>query len=254
MSKAVCWLFAALSLPVAIPAMAQERLDHAVLVEVKPGPKRYFHADISDKSGCPAAGTACRRRAFVVAGDLLVGGETRGGFTYATYTAPDGRTTEGWVETAAIRRIDPPAANVDSWLGAWAVNAVSRDASLTITRGAATDMVHLEGGAEEGINDRWRVDHGAIHIGLVAAEATVQDGRLSFSTGAPDERGATPVTSRDGFEMGTLAYDAPGRGDGSFGDDRCRIRMRLMAPYLLVADNTRCGAANVSFTGVYRRQ
>ena len=44
----------------------------------------------------------------------------------------------------------------------------------------------------------------------------------------------------------TLPYEA--------GDDLdCRARMRLIGPYLLVADNGQCGGLNVSFSGAYRR-
>ena len=41
----------------------------------------------------------------------------------------------------------------------------------------------------------------------------------------------------------------------SEGDDEydCRVTMRLIGDYLVVADNLKCGGVNVTFSGVYRR-
>jgi hypothetical protein len=245
-------ILAALCLLQAMPAAAQDWLDRGVLAELKPGPKRYFYAGDENK-GCPAVTAACRRRAFVVAGDALIAGETRGGFTNVIYTADGGRTTEGWVETAALRSVDPVPHLPAPWIGAWTVNSVGWDASLTITRSAKPGMVHIEGGVEGGTDNRWWVEHGAIRIGLFAAEVVVVGERISFSVGDSDEPGAVSATSEEGEEMGTLAYDAPDVGNDTFGDDRCRIRIRLLGPYLLATDNNACGAQGVSFTGVYRR-
>ena len=45
---------------------------------------------------------------------------------------------------------------------------------------------------------------------------------------------------------GTLPFTAGEPGD-------CRIRLRLLPPFLLAEDNMNCGGMNVSFTTVYRR-
>lgn len=37
-------------------------------------------------------------------------------------------------------------------------------------------------------------------------------------------------------------------------DGECRVRLRLLGPYLLASDNRRCGGFNVTFNGVYRRR
>jgi hypothetical protein len=34
----------------------------------------------------------------------------------------------------------------------------------------------------------------------------------------------------------------------------CRVRMRLLGSYLIVADNLKCGGVNVTFSGIYRRK
>ncbi len=38
------------------------------------------------------------------------------------------------------------------------------------------------------------------------------------------------------------------------GEDDCRLTLRLVGPYLVAADNKRCGGVNVTFDGVYRRK
>lgn len=37
-------------------------------------------------------------------------------------------------------------------------------------------------------------------------------------------------------------------------EDECELTLRLVGPYLLAADNKRCGGFNVTFDGVYRRR
>jgi hypothetical protein len=34
----------------------------------------------------------------------------------------------------------------------------------------------------------------------------------------------------------------------------CRVRLRLLGGYLIVADNLKCGGVNVTFSGIYRRK
>jgi hypothetical protein len=36
--------------------------------------------------------------------------------------------------------------------------------------------------------------------------------------------------------------------------DECRVVLTLLPPFLLAADNMKCGGMNVSFSGVYRKR
>lgn len=253
--RQVAALLAALCLWPAPPAGAQEGgFDQARLVQVQPGTKRYFFVDYPD--GCPAITPKCRRRAYAMPGDQLVAFEASGALTRVAYTTQGGRTTEGWIETVALRPLASLTPTPESWLGAWTVSSRGWDASLTITRSATPGRVRIEGGVESGTDDPWRVEHGAIHIGLFSAEVEVSGRLLAFATGDTDEPGAVRVVPQpeegDG-EEGTLPYNAPSNGPYAFGDDRCRIRMRLIGPYLLVEDNRACGAQGATFSGAYRR-
>ncbi len=186
------------------------------LVQVKPGPKRYFYLGDEARRGCPARLPACRRKAYVVPGDQLVATEARGPFTRVVHVAP-GRTdpTQGWIESDALLPIAPPAAKPGSWLGKWA----AWDNKIEIKRGARPGTLRISGTALWGGRDPERVARGGVHVGEIDGDAPL--------------RGETVV------------HD--------YRDTGCEVRLKLLGPYLLAEDNGLCGGANVSFGGVYRR-
>lgn len=63
--------------------------------------------------------------------------------------------------------------------------------------------------------------------------------------------GANPGQTNDG-ELNGEAQPS-GASLKIAGDDPCEASMRLLGPYLIVADNHQCGGLNVSFSGIYRR-
>jgi len=189
----------------------------AELVEIVPGPKRYFHAG-EEREGCPAPTAACRRKGYVVAGDRLIAWEAKGTLTHVTYLAPGAdRPSEGWVETAALRRVPLASPRATDWLGGW----TGWEAEIDITRGARPGTLHIGGNATWGGHDPERVKIGAINFGMFGAD----------------------VPAPGGENLALADSDDPD----------CRIALRLLGPYLLARDNDRCGGLNVSFTGVYRR-
>ncbi|MBB4837989.1 hypothetical protein HNP52_001040 [Sphingomonas kyeonggiensis] len=189
----------------------------AELVEVAPGPKRYFHAG-DEREGCPAPTAACRRKGYVVAGDRLVAWEAKGALTRVTYLAPGSTLpSEGWIESAALRRVAPTPPKASDWLGGWNV----WEAEIDITRGARPGSLHFSGNATWGARDPERVKIGAINTGGFGADR--------------------PVPAGDRIEVS----DAE--------EPDCRVAMRLLGPYLIARDNGQCGGLNVTFTGVYRR-
>jgi hypothetical protein len=185
------------------------------LVQVKPGAKRYFYTG-NEKPGCPALTTACRRRAYVVPGDQLVAEEARGDFMRVTYVAPGkSDSTDGWIETAALRTIALPAPRLESWLGSWSY----WDNHINIEPGSKRGTLKISGTALWGGRDPERVARGSVHVGEIDDDALVPSGDR-------------------------LEYD-----DG----ERCQASMHLLGPYLVVVDNAQCGGLNVDFSGAYRR-
>jgi hypothetical protein len=113
-----------------------------------------------------------------------------------------------------------PAASLAPASGAgearWSGGWRTRFGQITIRQRGAALMI--TGAAEWGADDPERVARGGVHTGEIAARATPRGARLSFA------------------EIGG-----------------CAGRMWVLGPYLVVADNGRCGGQNVTFTGVYRR-
>jgi hypothetical protein len=219
-------LAAFLAMPVPAP---QDALASYYLVEIGPGPKRIFHTTDEANPRAPFK----PGRGYVVAGDLLVASGSRGGFTRVTFVGSKGRPTEGWIETRALVQVVLPPAKPAAWRGEW----TGWDAEIEVGP-AAAGKLHVEGSATWGGHDPVRVANGGVHVGEFAVDAKPDADRLAFSIGDTAEGGSTarPVT------------EAP---DDEF---RCRVRLRLLGPYLLVEDNNMCGGANVTFTGTYRRR
>jgi hypothetical protein len=214
------WLLAPTLLALSVSAAAQDAPDpQGSLVQVAPGAKRYFYSG-GEKRGCPAPAVACRRKAFVLPGDLLVATESKGGFTQVTYVAPGhSDPTKGWIETAGLSARATPVPRPQSWIGSWS----SWDETIQIAAGKRRGTLKVSGSALWGGRDPERVARGGVHIGEIDGEVPApRSDRLNYTD---DETDA----------------------------DSCHVAMRLLGPYLLVEDNNRCGGANVSFAGVYRR-
>ena len=207
----------------ALPAQAQTRIEDAYLVQVQPGPKRYFYDEYED--GCPALTAKCRHAAYVVAGDLLVASEAKGGFTNVRFVNARGRSSWGWIETAGLRRVDPRPPAIGAWLGNW--NWAEAHIEIKATRRAGRLAVHGE--ATWGSFDPERVKRGGINLGELEGAITVAGGRITAASGD--------------VVLGPLS--------GELGD--CNVRLRLLGPYLLAEDNGECGGHNVTFSGAYRK-
>ncbi|MBB4099687.1 hypothetical protein [Sphingomonas kyeonggiensis] len=189
----------------------------AELVEIVAGPRRYFHAG-EEREGCPAPTAACRRKGYVVGGDRLVAWEARGALTRVTYLAPGSdRPSEGWVESAALRRVPLVSPRASDWIGGW----TGWESEIDITRGAKPGTFHIGGNATWGAHDPDRVKRGGVNFGMLGADL--------------------PAPKGD-----SLAFADSEEAD-------CRVTLRLLGPYLVARDNGRCGGMNVTFTGTYRR-
>lgn len=74
---------------------------------------------LEDRDGCPAATAACQQKAFVIAGDRLVTGRSKGEFVCAFFPNKVGGSV-GWVPRARLVAIPVnPAPPASAWLGMW---------------------------------------------------------------------------------------------------------------------------------------
>ena len=107
--------------------------------------------------------------------------------------------------------------------------APEQQITIKAGRGGGLDA---DGDATFGALDPERAKRGAVNIGHVSGTAKPEGPILAFAMGDDDK---------------TFPFDKGGEFD-------CRIRLRLVGPYLLAGDNKQCGGFNVTFDGVYRRK
>jgi hypothetical protein len=171
---------------------------------------------------CPADTAACRKKSYLVAGDLVLTGETRGAFTCVSYHLPQARTqiwTTGWVPGSALTPVAPmPSPKVQDWTGTWSLPA----GEITISPGGAGGKLSIEGVMV--------VPFGRdFNNGVLRANASPEKDTIAFN------------------DDGSLPFEQTECAD-------CRVRMQRIGEWLMVEDNERCGGAAVTFTGLYRRK
>lgn len=200
--------------------------DGAKTARVRAGaPRLHFVWDNVLVAGCPDDRPACRERAFVVPGDVVLAGPVHRGYTCAAFASVKA-VTIGWLPTAALLPIAAvPRASTD-WTGRW--TAPEQEIAIDAGPGGA---LRVRGSATWGMGDPWRVRNGGVHIGEIAARARPTDGVLAFAMG--DDGRTLPYAAGDEFT--------------------CRLRLVRRGSYLIAKDNNMCGGANVSFSGIYVR-
>lgn len=191
------------------------------LAKVRPGGRVYFY-HTSSLEGCPAMTEKCRRKGYVMPGDLVLVSETQGALVLADYVR-DGSWSEGWLPRAALIDVPIPPISFRSWLGTWNWGTLDRDsAMLEIKRDKRPGFIAVHGIA------LWTG-----RFPGASQQGDINDGELE-DRARPDGRHVV------------FGKDARGYGD-------CRVDMALIGPYLVADDNGQCGGLNVSFSGVYSR-
>lgn len=239
---AILLVFAAMSL--AGPAAAYDAEDPAncngvewddaqplTVAKVTASPRANFvkspYDDDFKADTCPAATTACRKASYLVTGDLVLVGRTRGGFTCVSYQTPRSKTgndkrpawTRGWLPSAALTQVAPAAATGTSdWLGTWD----QPHATIEIKPGGLGGRLIVEG---------------------IAVFPTAHD----FHNGAIDAQVMPEKDSIAFLDDGWMPFETKC-------ESGCRVRMRRVGSLLLVEDNGDCGGAGVTFTGLYHRK
>jgi hypothetical protein len=190
-----------------------------VVAKVSAEPRVNFikspYDDDFKAENCPAATDACRKKSFLVTGDLVFVGKTNGAFTCINYQSPLAKKqiwATGWLPTAALTptaRMSPT--KTSDWIGTW----YHPGGPIDIKEGAGGNL-HVEGG----ITVPTARD---FHNGGFEAEVAPQNDMLDFVD------------------------------DGSNYGSACHVQMQRIGTWLLVGDNGGCGGAGVTFQGLYRR-
>lgn len=171
-------------------------------------------------SSCPAATETCRRKSYLVNGDLVLTGKTKGAFTCVSYQSPLAKKqiwAKGWLPTSALTTVAPmPNPKTSDWIGTW------------YHPGGSIEIKKVDGGKLRIEGEMTVPGAQDVHNGQVEAQVTPEKDTIAFVDDA-----STP------FEQ---------EGGG------CRVRMQRIGPWLLVEDNDGCGGAGVTFSGLYRRE
>lgn len=169
---------------------------------------------------CPADTEACRKKSYLVTGDIVLTGKTRGAFTCVSYQSPWAKKqvwTTGWLPSTALEPVKPmPAPKISDWLGTWS------------HPGGDIEIKQIAGGKLSVEGEMVMPTASDAHTGEIAAKVTPGKDVIAFV-----DNGSTP------FEQ---------EGGG------CRVRMQRVGSWLMVEDNEGCGGAAVTFTGLYQRE
>ena len=167
---------------------------------------------------CPSDTAACRRKSYLVTGDLVLTGRTLGAFTCVSYQLKKSIWAKGWLPSTALTPVAPMASpKISDWLGTWD----HPGGGVEITRGDGGKL-HIEG--------VMLIPSGqTTNNGVIDAQSTPQNDTIAFVND-----GSVPFENMD--EQG------------------CRVRTQRIGPLLLVEDNDDCGGAGVTFSGLYRRK
>jgi len=186
-------------------------------------PQVHFVKNASDAAACPAEHEGCEHPSYLVPGDVLLVGKSRGAFSCASYqSAADRRQnwTVGWLPSASLTPVQPARAlRTADWIGRW----IHAGGAITISRGRRGSLrirgEHVYPAAQN------------VHSGVIAADAKPARGLIQFA------------------DDGSTSFDAASAEAGS-----CLVRMQRIAELLVVEDNGHCGGSLVTFTGFYRRK
>jgi hypothetical protein len=186
-------------------------------------PQVHFVKSASDDAACPAEREGCVQPIYLVPGDLLLVGKTRGAYSCVSYQSAADRTQSwsvGWLPSASLTPVQPARALATrDWIGRW----THAGGAITISKGKRGALrirgEHVYPAAQN------------VHSGVIRAEAKPAQGLLQFA------------------DDGSAAFNAASAEAGN-----CLVRMQRVAELLVVEDNGHCGGAMVTFTGFYRRK
>lgn len=229
----------------------RDAMANAWLVRVKPGAKAPFYWNVV-KPRCPAHTPACRRRSYLVPGNIAVAAYTTGSFTVVEFVGPKGAETDGAIESRLLERIEAPKPAPQDWVGHW---QDTDEQDIVISRTTDPSVLTFLGNATWGAHDPRRVKIGAVNSGDFSAYVRPVAEWGGFVAGLgdandPNYRFPALTAQKDLYTDWTQYFPR----DAGNADGTCRASFRLLGPYLVAYTPLYiCGGMNVTFTGVYRR-
>ncbi len=203
-------------------------LDALQIAEIKRSAGRTHFYDAACDAGAKGL-EACRRKAYVQPGDVVLLGDVYDATACATYVDKSGRATSGIIKgntVGPVRGVDDKSSR--ALTGRW----VREEAEIRIT--AKGNTITVKGDATYGAKDPQRVARGAVNSGT-----------LDFTVESASNRLSAGMTGADG---------APAVPKDKAAATDCQVDMIALGPYLVVKDNMQCGGLNVSFAGIYRKR
>lgn len=168
---------------------------------------------LSDTLPCPGDSAACRSGGYLIPGDLVIAGQSFGAYRCVFYrNQKDSAGSAGYVHESRLLPEPTATLTLDSWLG------------------------------------KWR--KGDDYISLLARGGKLRARGEAFWPSANPSKEAAPGGPHLG-EMSGSASPTGNRVTFIVEEDECHVKMTLLPPFMLAADNQRCGGMNVSFGGVY---
>jgi hypothetical protein len=166
-------------------------------------------------AACPAAIESCQKKSYLAAGSLVLVGRTQGDFTCVSYQSP--------------------LAKEQIWAKGW------------LPRAALSPVLPMASPKMSDWIGAWRHPGGGVEIKASADSKLYVEGEMTVPTARDFHSGdfKARVTPRNG----AISF----ADEGSYGEE-CQVRMQRVGPWLLVEDNSGCGGAGVTFTGLYRRK
>jgi hypothetical protein len=192
-----------------------------VVAKVSAPSRVYFVKGADESASCPSDVAGCSEPSYLVPGDLVLTGKTRGAYVCAAFQSPLARKqdwTNGWLPTSALSPVAPAPAPKDSdWIGEW----VHPGGSIRISEGNP-GMLKISGLQTYPAKLN-------VHTGVLDAEVKPAQAMIVFA-----DDGSTPFDKAD--------------------EGQCLVRMQRVDKWLAVEDNEGCGGVMVTFTGLYRRK
>lgn len=191
-----------------------------VVSRVSARPHVNFIKGSDDDAACPADKEICRKKVYLVPGDIVLSGRAHGAFTCISYQSFRTRKqswTTGWLPTSSLTRMEPMSSpKASDWIGSW-----SHPGGTISISGGDGGKLSIEG-------EHTYPAAQSVHSGVLGAVVEPQQGMIAF------------------VEDGSIPFDKAE-------DGQCMVRMQRVGIWLLVEDNQQCGGSMVTFTGLYRR-
>jgi hypothetical protein len=157
---------------------------------------------------------SCRTKAYLVPGDKVVVSREFNNFACIWFSPAKGLPTIGWLKAGDIR---PVANALEVTLRSWLGKWKYGNNSITFTDNKLEGWLNVTGDAMwKGLGDN-------VHVGELDDRVEPKDGVVKV-------------------------------GENETGEYACKVTMRFMGGFLVVADNMHCGGVNVTFSGVYIKQ